>query len=111
MQASLEDNLFSKKKLEKKVSMLKDKLGDTFKIYFQLVKEHVAFLHPELNISLMDIFKMVRDGQLMEEKQGPSFDKTIASLDKSTQIEHEGDKVKEVLDEEATHQEVDVEGQ
>lgn len=34
MQASLEDNLFSKKKLEKKVYMLKDKLGDTFKIYF-----------------------------------------------------------------------------
>lgn len=63
LQVSLYDILNLKSKLEYEVSELKDDLVETFDIYFEREKEQVALLHSELDLSHMDIFKVVCDDQ------------------------------------------------
>lgn len=68
MYASLDDYLFSKKKkVEEDAYMLKEKLVETSNIYFEHMKEQVAFIHHELDLGLMYIFKVVLDGQLVDD--------------------------------------------
>lgn len=88
MQGSLYGTLFSKKKLEEEVSALKDHLLDTSSyIYFERAKEHVTFFHPKLDMSPMDIFKVVYDGHLMHEEKGHSSDMSVASINTNTKDE------------------------
>lgn len=42
----------------------------TSHVYFEHVNEQVVFLNPKLDLSPMDIFKVVCDGQLVDERGG-----------------------------------------
>lgn len=60
----LEEALWSIKELNKEASSLKDEAATTFDQYFERGKGHLAFFYPNLDPSQMDLFKVVRDGQV-----------------------------------------------
>lgn len=62
LRESLEDDLYSKKKMYEDFSAFKDELMDTSDVYFEWEKKHKAFVHPELDLSQMCLFKVVNDG-------------------------------------------------
>lgn len=80
--------------------MLKDWLMDTSDMYFNQAKEWVTFLHPEIDLSQFDIFKVINDIQLVEEEEISHPEKPNVSHEESPQTELEGDKVmmQEILD-------------
>lgn len=62
LKLSLEDVLRSKKELEGSVWELKVEMVDTYGTYFGCAKVRVSFLYPTLDLSMMDIFKVICDG-------------------------------------------------
>lgn len=67
-------------------------------------KEHVAFLHPKLDLSPMDIFKVICDAQLVNYEECLSSDKPYTSPVKYFQVDHDGNKVVEEINLEETGQ-------
>lgn len=58
LKESLEDGIYSKKKMEEELPNHKDELVDTYNLYFEGPKEHVAYLYLEMNLIQMNLFKM-----------------------------------------------------
>lgn len=54
--------------LEEKVSQLKNKVVATFIHHFEKERMQTTFLYPILDLSLMDHFQVVRDGQAVDEE-------------------------------------------
>lgn len=52
----------------KETSSLKDEVMAAFDHYFDREKEHVAFFYPNLDLSQMDLLKVVRDAQLVADE-------------------------------------------
>ncbi|CAI8598946.1 unnamed protein product [Vicia faba] len=66
---SLKNVICSKKKLDGEVSELKNNLVVTSGTYFGHAKEQVSFFFPSLDLGMLDIFKIIHDGQLMDEEE------------------------------------------
>lgn len=54
--------------LEERVSQLKDEVVVTFIHHFEKARRQVVFLYPNLDLSLMDLFEVIQDGQLVDEE-------------------------------------------
>lgn len=67
----MNEDLSSIKNLVKKVFTLKNDLVGTYDLYFKQEKEQVAFLYPVMNLSWMDLFKIVKGGQLVDYEYVP----------------------------------------
>lgn len=72
--------LLSQEKREGKLSECKEKLVKISNIYFERVNEKMSFFHPDMDLSQLDLFKVIKDGQLVDEK-----DKTPTSTMTPTQ--------------------------
>lgn len=59
LKGSLKETLYSIKELEKEASSLKDELMSASDQYFENAKYHVAFFYQNLDLSQMDMFKVV----------------------------------------------------
>lgn len=55
-------------------------------------KEQMDFLYPGLDLSLMDVFKVVCGGQLVDDTWYPLSIDLVTSPAKDTQVETEGNK-------------------
>lgn len=69
MRTSLENAFRSKKVLEAEVSGLKDDLVLTSRTNFERAKEWVSLFYPELDLGILDIFKIVYDGMLVDKEE------------------------------------------
>lgn len=68
MKSFLNEALNYINKLNEEISTLKDDLVETADLYFKRDKEHVAFFHPRLDLSWMNLFKVVWEGQLVDNR-------------------------------------------
>lgn len=105
LQVSLDIAPISQKNLEEEVYVLKEDLMQTSNIYFEREKEQVTFFHPGLDLISMDIFKVVSEGQLMDDEDNPFYEQSITSLIKDTQAKPNANKVVEEVNLKATRQE------
>lgn len=64
----------------------------------------MTFFYPGINLSLVDMFKVIRDGQLVDKINDPSPLEPISSPVKDTQANPEGDKVVKDINLGETHQ-------
>lgn len=69
LKVSLEGSLSSMKKHDRELSVLKDELLETLDQYFKWVKAQISFIYLGLDLSQMDLFKMVCDGQLVDDEK------------------------------------------
>lgn len=95
MKETLKEALSSQKKLEGDLSQLKDKLVENSYQFFERENERISFLYPALDLSQMNLFKVVHDSQLVEEKEARPHNDSCKSLDRGTQTELGGNKVGE----------------
>lgn len=63
--------------------------------YFERAKERITFLYPALDLSQMNLFKVVHDIQLVEQKEVRPHNDSCKSLDRGAQTKPEDDKVRE----------------
>lgn len=73
IEKSLEKALKSVIGLEKEVSSLKDEIVAASDQYFEMAREHIAFFYPNLYLSQMDLFQVVRDGRLDDDEKFSVF--------------------------------------
>lgn len=77
--------------------MLKEDPMETFNVYFGWEKEHMAFFFLGWDMSLMDMFKVVCDDQILDDANDSSLVELIISPLKDAQVEPEGDKAVEYI--------------
>ncbi|KAL5098732.1 hypothetical protein RYX36_003059 [Vicia faba] len=65
---SLDAVILRQKELEKEVLDLTDELVPVVSVYFKRAKEEVIFLYPPLDLSLLDPFKVVKGGVMVDEE-------------------------------------------
>lgn len=73
IEKSLEKALKSVIGLEKEVSSLKDEIVAASDQYFEMAREHMEFFYPNLDLSQMDLFQVVRDGRLVDDEKFTIF--------------------------------------
>lgn len=66
MKKSLKETLSYREILEEKALSLKDVVVVTFTRHFERVKRHTAFFYPNLDLSRMDLFQVVKDVWLVD---------------------------------------------
>lgn len=69
------------------MSACKDELVDTSDQYFEWAKVHVAFLYPDLDLSQLDLFKVVRDNQIVCKEDWVPLNMIAHSFEKDVLIE------------------------
>lgn len=84
--------------------VLRDSLVETFYVYFERVKKRVAFFYLGMDLSLLDMLKVVYGSKLVEDTYDPLSVDPITSSIKDAQVELEGDKVMEKTNSKVTHQ-------
>lgn len=82
LQDSLNVTLLRKKDLDKDVPELTDEVVSASGVYFKCSKEQVPFLYPNLDFSLLDFQKVMREGGLVDEET-MSYTKNHASIEEN----------------------------
>ncbi|CAI8589380.1 unnamed protein product [Vicia faba] len=67
-QGKFDKVILRQKELEKEVSDLTDELVPVVSVSFKRAKEEVIFLYPPLDLSLLDPFKVVKGGVMVDEE-------------------------------------------
>lgn len=67
LEQSLKEYFSSVKILEEKTLLLNDEVVATPSQHFEKAKRHIGFFYPKLNLSKMDPFQVVQDGQMVDE--------------------------------------------
>lgn len=74
--------LIHQKELENEVLELIDEVVSSSNIYSECPKKHVSFLYPNLDLSQMDLLKVVCGGQLVDEEVFASwYPKSISRIE------------------------------
>lgn len=92
---------------------LTDQVVSIFGIYFKHSKDNILFLYPQLDLRKMDFFKVVCNGQLVDEETVPSSEPKESTPAKDAQDdggaleldESEAPQLEDVLREEAIQEE------
>lgn len=92
---------------------LTDEGVSIFGIYFKHSKDNILFLYPQLDLRKMDFFKVVCNGQLVDEETMPSLEPKESTPAKDTQDnggaleldDYEAPQLEDMLREEAVQEE------
>ncbi|CAI8617273.1 unnamed protein product [Vicia faba] len=77
---------------------------DTFDIYFKREREKIAFFHPEIDLSRLNMFKVVCGGHLVDDTHNPLPPEPIVCPINYTQFDLGGNREMEDANPETTYQ-------
>lgn len=79
---SLEVGHHSQNQLEEALFRCKDELVETLDCYFERANEPMDFFHPGLDLNGIDLFKLVKDGQILDEEDvAPKINPSLEGRD------------------------------